>query len=73
MLFRSHSSSTTALGVIQERLTTKAVPTSPVTTSSSVLSEVSNTGSAVMLVSSPSSSSSFFIKRAFFPLHSDFL
>ncbi|KAK9139947.1 hypothetical protein Scep_009628 [Stephania cephalantha] len=73
MLFRSHSSSATALGVIQERLTTKAVPTSPVTISSSVLSEVSKAGSAVMLASSPSSSSSFSIKRAFFPLHSDFL
>ncbi|KAK9148035.1 hypothetical protein Scep_006792 [Stephania cephalantha] len=73
MLFRSYSSSATALGVIQERLTTKVVPTSPVTISSSVLSEVSKVGSAVMLASSPSSSSSFSIKRAFFPLHSDFL
>ncbi|KAK9083178.1 hypothetical protein Scep_029649 [Stephania cephalantha] len=73
MLFRSHSSSATALGVIHERLTTKAVPTSPVTISSSVLSEVSKAGYVVMLASSPSSSSSFSIKRAFFPLHFDFL
>ncbi|KAK9114770.1 hypothetical protein Syun_021567 [Stephania yunnanensis] len=73
MLFRSHSSSATALGVIQEHLTTKAVPTSSVTTSSSVLSEVSNAGSAVMLASSPSSSSLFSIMRVFFSLHSDFL
>ncbi|KAK9148120.1 hypothetical protein Scep_006877 [Stephania cephalantha] len=73
MLFRSHSSLATALGVIQECLTTKAIPTSPVMISSSVLSEVSKAGSAVMLASSPSSSSSFSIKRVFFPLHSDFL
>ncbi|KAK9083494.1 hypothetical protein Scep_029965 [Stephania cephalantha] len=73
MLFRSYSSSATTLRVIQERLTTKAVLTSAVTISSFVLSEVSKAGSAVMLASSPSSSSSFSIKRVFFPLHSDFL
>ncbi|KAK9083427.1 hypothetical protein Scep_029898 [Stephania cephalantha] len=73
MLFRSHSSSAIVLGVIQERLTTKAIPTSPVTISSSVLSEVSKVCSAVMLASSPASPSLFSIKRVFFPLHSDFL